>query len=701
MSSETSPYLRQHAADPVDWQPWNDETLKLAREMQRPILLSIGYSACHWCHVMQRESFQNQEIAELMNKHFIPIKVDREERPDLDHIYQRASVLLTGHGGWPLTVFITPEAKPFFAGTYFPPQDRFGRTGFAAILQQIARLWEKERDAVEKAADEVTAAMAEELMPAGAQEFVPLRDELISQDWAARLLEDAENYLLEFYDERNGGFGTAPKFPSTGILKFFLQRSRQAPILLEVVINTLNHMAGGGIYDQLGGGFHRYSTDDRWLIPHFEKMLYDNAMLVQVYVTAYQLTGDLRYRQIAEETLDYLLRDMWYPCGAFFGTEDADSEGEEGKFYLWTRQEVIELLGEEMGDVVCAYYGIGRADSLVDGASVLHRVVSLDALAEQLDMSIHEVDSILQSARLSLYQRREQRVRPARDEKIITAWNGMAVSALAKAGSVLQVPMYVEKARAVASFGLTRLRRPDGRLCRSFKGVPSSIPGFLEDYGYFVAGLVDLFKATLEPFWLDAGLNLMELAVQLFWSDSSRTFYDTEPGDNLLFRPSIPEDESYPSAVSIMAQNLFYLQNLLSCRAEEKLELLLNRHVEDMRRNPWGFAGLLTVLDLAQRGLREFFVIEPAQGGAEPEILNLLQTAYLPEGIIYRGNAAPYQQGRFHELGMGKTAVEGKTTVYICEGQTCYPPITDPAALRARIQNSSLDAKKDPVLPVL
>lgn len=610
LSTETSPYLRQHAADPVDWQPWNDQALKLARQMQRPILLSIGYSACHWCHVMQRESFQNQEIAELMNKHFIPIKVDREERPDLDHIYQRAAVLLTGHGGWPLTLFLTPETKPFFAGTYFPPRDQFGRTGFNAILQQIARLWEKERDAVEKAANEITAAMAEELVPAGAQSFVPLRGGDISQDVAAKLLEDAENYLLELYDQRNGGFGTAPKFPSTSILEFFLQRSREAPILLEAVINTLDHMADGGIYDQLGGGFHRYSTDDRWLIPHFEKMLYDNALLVQVYLTAYQLRGNQRYRQIAEETLDYLLRDMWYACGAFFGTEDADSEGEEGKFYVWTRREVIDLLGEDMGEVVCDYYGIGRADSLINGASVLHRAVSLDALAGKFHMSIDEVSSILESARLSLFQRREQRVRPARDEKIITAWNGMAVSALAKAGSALQAPMYIEKAKAVASFGLIRLQRPDGRLCRSFMGVPSSISGFLEDYGYFVAGLVDLYKATLEPFWLDAGLNLMELAIQLFWSDSSSTFHNTEAGDGLLFRPSIPEDESYPSAVSIMARNLFYLQNLLSCQTREKLELILNRYIDDMKANPWGFAGLLTVLDLAQRGLREFFVIE-------------------------------------------------------------------------------------------
>lgn len=685
MASETSPYLRQHAGDPVHWQPWSEEVLQIARQMQRPILLSIGYSACHWCHVMQRESFQNREIAGLLNEHFISIKVDREERPDLDHIYQKAAVLLTGHGGWPLTAFLTPEAKPFLVGTYFPPQDRYGRLGFAAILQRIASLWEENREMLDKTAEEITAAMAGEAAPKGLQGFALPMGISIDSDVAAKVLEDAENRLLEFYDEGNGGFGTAPKFPSPGILEFFLQRSREAPILLEAAVNTLNHMADGGIYDQLGGGFHRYSTDDRWLIPHFEKMLYDNALLTQVYLAAYQLTGDQRYREVAEETLEYLLRYMRHACGAFFAAEDADSEGEEGKFYLWTRQEIMELLGDEAGEMVCTYYGIDQPGGAIDGASVLHRAVPPASLARQFDMNIDEISSSLQAAKLALRQRREHRARPARDEKIITAWNGMTVSALAKAGAVLQAPSYIEEAKAAASFCLTRLQGADGRLCRSFKEVPSPISGFLEDYAYFIAGLVDLYKAALEPFWLDAALNLVELAIQLFWSDSIGTFYNAEARGDLLFRPSISEDESYPSAVSIMARNLFYLQNLLSSGGRDKLDVLFNRYLDNMTANPWGFAGLLTVLDLAHRGLREFCVVEPAQGGADVEVLNLLQTAYLPDSMIYLWNTAAYRQGRFGELGLGKTAVDGKTTVYICTGGACLPPITDPAELRASI----------------
>ena len=690
LSNEASPYLRQHALDPVAWQPWNPDTLERAREEQRPILLSIGYSACHWCHVMQRESFQNQEIAKLMNQNFLCIKVDREERPDLDNIYQRAAALLVGQGGWPLTAFLTPETKPFFVGTYFPPDDRYGRSGFPTILTKLAQMWKDDSELVLKTADRLTQALAQE----STLQVIPglgglSQLDVDRSDWPEDILQKAQVYLMTLYDTRHGGFGTAPKFPSVNLLRLFLQRSQKESALLEAVLDTLGHMASGGIYDQLGGGFHRYSTDGQWLVPHFEKMLYDNALLAQVYLVAYQLTGMEKYRRVVEETLEYLLRDMWHDDGGIFATEDADSEGVEGKFYTWNREELFELLGEEKGALLCSYYGIGDEDSYINGGFVLHQAMSLAALANQYGLSEAETGSLLESARSLLFQERQQRIRPFRDEKIITAWNGMAISAMAKAGAVLQISRYIDKAREIAHFGLDKLRQTDGRLLRSFRDGPSPVAGFLEDYSYFISGLLDLYWATLEPFWLEDVLDLVVVAISRFWSDEAGTFFGTEATEDLLFRPSSPEDESYPSAISVMARNLFYLQNLLPDHGKDKLETILRSYMKDMEANPWGFASLLAVLDLTRSGLREVYMTGPRRDIGYQELLRVLQATYLPDTVIYYSDLAPhYGSGLpelWTELWEGKIALDGKATVYICKARTCHAPITEPGELRKQL----------------
>lgn len=686
LSNEASPYLRQHALDPVDWQPWNPDTLERARQEQRPILLSIGYSACHWCHVMQRESFQNQEIAKLMNQNFLCIKVDREERPDLDNIYQRAAAILVGQGGWPLTAFLTPETKPFFVGTYFPPGDRYGRSGLPTILAKLAQMWEDERELVVRTADRLTQALARETAPQVTLGLGGLAELNVDRrDWVEGILQKVQAYLMTLCDTRHGGFGTAPKFPSVNLLQLFLQRSQRDPALLEAVLDTLGHMASGGVYDQLGGGFHRYSTDDRWLVPHFEKMLYDNALLAQVYLTAYQLTGMKKYRQVVEETLEYLLRDMWHGDGAVFATEDADSEGVEGKFYIWTREKILELFGEERGALLCSYYGIGDEDGYVDGGFVLQEATSLAALANQYGLSEAETGSIVESARSLLFQKRQQRTRPFRDEKIITAWNGMAISAMAKAGAILQIPRYIDKAREIAHFGLGKLRQTDGRLLRSFRDGPSPVAGFLEDYSYFTSGLLDLYGVTLEPFWLENALDLVAVAIRLFWSDEAGTFFGAEAREDLLFRPSSPEDESYPSAISVMARNLFYLQNVLPDRDEEKLEIILRGYMKDMEANPWGFASLLAVLDLTRSGLCEVFITGPREDIAYQELVRVIQTTYLPGTVIYHADFATHYGSGWAELWEGKTALDGKPTVYICKDRTCHAPITRPVELRKQL----------------
>ncbi|RMH04064.1 MAG: thioredoxin domain-containing protein, partial [Nitrospirae bacterium] len=480
----TSPYLLQHAYNPVDWYPWGEEALERARREDKPILLSIGYSACHWCHVMERESFENEEIAALMNEHFICVKVDREERPDLDEIYMQATVAMNqGHGGWPMTVFLTPEQHPIFAGTYFPPTDRWGRPGFATVLKKIAEGWQTDREAIRRSASQFTERLRRSLqalppLPVGQAE-----------------IDAAVEQFREEFDRRHGGFGSAPKFPPATALSFLLRQYAYTGDLsiLEMIRTTLDAMAAGGIYDHVGGGFARYSTDDRWLVPHFEKMLYDNALLARTYTEAFHLTGHPNDQRIARETLDYLLREMTSPEGGFYSATDADSEGVEGKFFVWTPEEIHTIApSREDAERFCAYYDITPQGNW-EGKSIPHTPRSLEAVAQELGCSPEDLADSLARMKPLVYQARLKRVPPGLDDKILTAWNGMAIGALAEAARVFGEPRYLEAACRTARFLLTNLSRPDGGLFRTYRQGKAHLPAYLEDYAYLAEGLLDLY----------------------------------------------------------------------------------------------------------------------------------------------------------------------------------------------------------------
>src|SRR3712207_4865467 len=527
LAQETSPYLLQHKDNPVDWYPWGEDALERAREEDKPILLSVGYSACHWCHVMERESFEDEETARIMNEHFVNIKVDREERPDIDSIYMSAVQALTRHGGWPMTVFLTPDGAPFYGGTYFPPAPRGGLPSFQQVLLSLADAYADRRDDVMRSAQSVR-----EYLQAATGAAMP------KAAVGVELLDGAAASLLSQLDRRFGGFGGAPKFPQAMNLEVLLRHYHRTGDLgaLSGVELTLRHMANGGIYDQLGGGFARYSVDQYWLVPHFEKMLYDNALLSRLYLEAYQATGDPFYWRIAEESLDYVVRDMTSPEGGFYSAEDADSEGEEGKFYVWTQAEIRAVLDEEEARLAERYWDVTERGNF-EGKSILYVPRPLEAVAAEFGLPPEGLWERIEGIRSKLFAAREERVRPGRDEKILAAWNGLMLRSFALAARILDREDYGEVARRNATFLLEGLR-VDGRLRRSYKDGQARFNGYLEDYAMAADGLVALYEATFETRWLAEAAHLADAILELFWEEGSRAFYDT-PADHeeLVTRP--------------------------------------------------------------------------------------------------------------------------------------------------------------------
>src|SRR5215831_7739438 len=519
LASETSPYLLQHQHNPVDWYAWGPEALERSRQEDKPILLSIGYSACHWCHVMERESFEDPGIARLMNQNFICIKVDREERPDIDSIYMTAVQMMTGHGGWPLTVFLRPDLKPFYGGTYFPPSDRHGMPGFPRLLHAISDTYQNRKDDVNESAEAIT----EELRRLN--RFRQSTDMLTTE-----ILDTAMAALIHNFDESNGGFGSAPKFPPSMGLMFLLRQYKRtgSAIALEMVELTLDKMASGGIYDQLGGGFHRYSVDSRWLVPHFEKMLYDNALLARIYLYCYQATRKPRYRQVAEETLEYIMRDMTNPLGGFYSSEDADSEGEEGKFYTWTPGEVIDVLGEEDGRLVAEYFGVTEGGNFEGGRSILTAAwESPEAFAADKNIDAAAARSAFTRGKKDLFYARERRVRPGRDEKTLTAWNGLMLSAFAEAANILDRDDYRQVAVRNGDFILQKMMT-DGRLLRTYRDGGAKLGAYLEDYAFVAEALLSLYEATFDTMYFDQARKLAEAIIDGFSDESEPGFYFTE-----------------------------------------------------------------------------------------------------------------------------------------------------------------------------
>ncbi|MBW2507020.1 MAG: thioredoxin domain-containing protein [Deltaproteobacteria bacterium] len=671
LAEETSPYLLQHVDNPVDWYPWGDEAMALAREQDKPILLSIGYAACHWCHVMAHESFEDDATAAQMNADFINVKVDREERPDVDSIYMQAVTAMTGRGGWPMTVFLTPDGKPFYAGTYFPNEPRHGMPSFRQILTGVKQAWDDDRENVLSSASEV----AEQLRTLSS---VALDADAITED----VLHGAVRGLAGNFDAASGGFGGAPKFPQPMTLEFLLRQHLRNPDsdALAMAETTLTKMARGGIYDQVGGGFARYSVDAQWLVPHFEKMLYDNAQLARVYLHAWQITGNALYRRVTEETLDYVLREMRDDGGGFYSSQDADSEGVEGKFYVWSASEIRDALGEE-ADLFMRVYGVSEEGNW-EGHNVLHLRLDPTSLAERTGADPDDLAARLSAARTKLYDIRSKRIWPGIDDKVLTSWNGLMLAAFAEAGVALRRRDYAEAARANAEFLYRTMRAESGRLFRTWKaGSKAKYNAYLEDYAYLAEGLLALYEATFDARWASWARELAGLMVIHFNDEKNGGFFDTsDDHEQLIHRPKDLQDNAVPSGSSVAATVLLKLSLLTGNQdywqlAEQSVEAMTKL----MRQYPTGFGQWLNAASFMSSEPREVALV-----GSEEELAPLLD--------VLRGGYQPFQviaAGREDDAPLplleNRPKVDGKGTAYVCRQFVCQAPVTDPAALAEQL----------------
>lgn len=675
---ESSPYLLQHAHNLVDWFPWEAEAFEKARQENKPILLSIGYSACHWCHVQMHESFENQEIARLMNENFINIKVDREERPDLDQIYMNAVQMMTGHGGWPMTVFLTPEGVPFYGGTYFPPEDRYNMPGFPRVLLGVAEAYRSRPDEV----TETAVSMLNELRRMG-------QTRESGEMLTVELLDAAERNIARNYDARHGGFGSAPKFPAAMNLEFLLRqyhRKRQSETLL-MIEKTCRKMAEGGMYDQLGGGFHRYSTDAQWLVPHFEKMLYDNALLSRLYLHVYQQTKDDFYKRIAEETLDYVVREMWDERGGFYSTQDADSEGHEGKFFVWTVAEIKEVLGEEDGALFCAYYDVTEAGNF-EGKNILHVSRTVEETAQAANVTVERLQEVLERGRGKLFEVRERRVKPGRDEKVLTAWNGLMLASFAEAAAILEREDYREIAERNAQFVLDNLRR-DGLLLRTYKDGQSKLNGYLEDYAFFIDGLLALYQATGKLSWLEEARALTDRMIEEFWDGEEGGFYYTgKSHEELIVRTKDYFDNATPSGNSVATEVLLQLAALTANEEYARKAVTIFRLLrEPLKRYASAFGRLLGALDFHLSTPKEIAIIGAAESEETRSLLREVWTRYLPNKIVAQAAEGETRAAEVVPLLRDRPAIDGRATAYVCEHYTCQQPTISPAELATQLSN--------------
>ncbi len=673
LSEETSPYLLQHAGNPVDWYPWGREALERARRDDLPILVSIGYAACHWCHVMERESFENDEIAALMNDGFVCIKVDREERPDLDDIYMTAVQMMTGQGGWPLTVFLTPDLKPFFGGTYFPPEDRMGMPGFPRVLHAVRQSFDQQRDAIETASEDIVDNIAMQAGRLGRSD----RANAPSME----LVDKAVVHYRERFEPVFGGFSRAPKFPHPMAISLLLRsvHNHGGADVLDMVTLSLDRMAYGGLYDQLGGGFHRYSTDDRWLVPHFEKMLYDNALLATAYLEAVQLTGHEEYARVATETLDWVIRDMQSADGGYYSTLDADSEGEEGKFYVWDHAEVQDLLGAEAG-AFCTVYGV-TAEGNWEGKNILNLAKPAAAFFEELDTSAVELASTLATSRQTLLRAREARVHPGLDDKVLADWNGLMIAAMAKGHRVLGESRFLESAVEAAAFAVDTMI-VDGRLMHSHRLGRTHLLGYIDDHANLLWGLVELFESTFDLDWLTHARSLADRMVELFWDDDAGGFFFTGTDhEQLIARMKPGHDGATPSGNAVAANALLRLCTLTGeQRYGRYAEDLLSAFHAQMESAPSGFAHMVSAVDYARRAPREVALVGPAESAELSATLASLWRQFRPHDLIVAFDpAAPDAQRATGELPLlaGKQAVDGLPTYYLCENYACRAPTQD------------------------
>ncbi|MCH7908345.1 MAG: thioredoxin domain-containing protein [Candidatus Hydrogenedentes bacterium] len=681
---ETSPYLLQHAHNPVDWYPWGEEAFEKAHAEDKPIFLSVGYSSCHWCHVMERESFENEEIAAMLNEYFVSIKVDREERPDVDEIYMSAVQAMTGSGGWPMSVFLTPDLKPFFGGTYFPPTDRYGRPGFKSVLTKISTAWRDGRPQLLKGANELTEYMGKVLVSEVGK----------SGKLTPDLIAKAVQTLATTFDSTNGGFGPAPKFPPGPAIAILLREHQrtQDDHTLRMATLTLDKMAQGGMYDHLGGGFARYSTDDEWLVPHFEKMLYDNAQLAQIYIEAYQATKDPLYKQVVEETFEYILRDMTDERGGFHSAEDADSEGEEGKFYLWTYEEIFSLLDPNAAKLFCAYYNVKKNGNFSSrepyhrGLNILHTPRPAAEIAKKFKLSETELHTELNAARKVLLETRNTRVRPGLDDKVLTSWNALMISALAQGYQVLGDDRYREAAERAGNFILKDMLREDGTLLHTHRHGDSRLPGYLDDYAFFANALTDLYEATFDVAWLEAADRIATTMIEKFWDTDRGGFYFTgSDHKNLLVRTRPTYDGAVPSGNSIAALALLRLSKLLDSEEYyDKARVLLESNQSALTQAPRGYLKMLCAVDYLLYPPKEIAIAGAAGSEGVEMLLSALHAQFIPNKVVAfvdpadsgaeaLGNAVP--------LLAGKKLVSGNAAAYVCENFACKLPVTTPEQL--------------------
>jgi uncharacterized protein YyaL (SSP411 family) len=671
LANESSPYLLQHRDNPVDWYPWGEEAIQKARREEKPIFLSIGYSACHWCHVMEHESFENEAIARVLNENFVSIKVDREERPDLDQIYMNAVQMLTGHGGWPMSVFLTPELKPFYGGTYWPPSGSRGMPGFDQILAAVIDAWKNRREHALTAADQLTAELRNIGEQAGGD----------AGSLNAGLIDGAVSQLHRAFDSAYGGFGSAPKFPHPMDLRLLVrvaQRSgQQGP--LDMVRLTLERMATGGIYDHLGGGFARYSVDARWLVPHFEKMLYDNALLADAYLDAYLVTGDENYARVLRETLNYVIRDMTEPAGGFHSTEDADSEGHEGLFYTWTPDEIEAVLGEERGATFGRVYDVSDAGNF-EGRNILNLPKTLAQSAAILRREPAELAAELAESREKLFAAREKRVRPGRDDKLIVAWNGLMIHTMARVGAALNEPEYVITADEVAKFILKKVRRDDGRLLHTYRNGQAKLDAYLDDYASLANSLVTLYEANFDERFVDEAVRLMDVVLQKFADTAGGGFFYTAADhEQLITRTKELTDSSTPSGNALAATALLRLGKLLGRRDYlESAAQTLAAAVPLMERAPMAAGQMLLALDRYLGPAHELVLVGDFSRDDTKAAIAAIHGRYLPRSVLAARDSKRTTDGhrsaRLDDLFAGKTSSDGQPVLYICQNFACQEP---------------------------
>lgn len=686
LAKEKSPYLLQHADNPVEWYPWGKEAFERAREEDKPIFLSIGYSTCHWCHVMEEESFENPEVARLMNENFISIKVDREERPDLDNVYMTAVQAMTGTGGWPLSVFLTPEGKPFFGGTYWPPEDRWGRQGFTSVLQAVARAWREERKAIIDQGENLTEWIRKHVDP----------QHRLTSPLGRETLRHAYEELSGSFDSTYGGFGQGMKFPRSHTLSFLLRfwkrtGEKRALVMVE---KTLSEMAQRGIWDHLGGGFHRYATDPQWFLPHFEKMLYDQAILSKTYLEAYQATGRHEYEAVVRKIFDYVLRDLRSKEGAFYSAEDADSVDpqtsakREGSFYVWEKSQIIELLGEEEGEIFSFIYGVEREGNVREDPqgefrrkNVLSLVRQPAEAAKEFKKPVPEIERILEESKRRLFEARLKRPRPCRDDKILTDWNGLMISSLAFGSRVLEEPRYEEAARRAAGFILENLVRKDGRLLHRYREREASILGTIEDYAFLIHGLIDLYEANFEASYLAEAKRLAQEMIRLFWDEKKEGFFFTAvDAEKLIVRSKEIYDGAIPSGNSIASLSLLRLGRLTMTRDfEEKAHDLFEAFSAQIHQNPEAYPQMLVSLDFALGPSREIVIAGDSQDEETADFLKAIYSRFIPNKVVMLHPRESEKRLVIEELFpfiKDHLPLGNKPTAYVCENYVCKLPTT-------------------------